>query len=353
MKILMIADPLIPVPPVMYGGVERMIDMLSRCLVQQGHEVHLMAGKGSRDYGGGLSLYERPGAGFASRAYRKLAFQALSTKCAWDADLVINHGRLDYLESIYRMRVPLVCWFHNPLTGTEVPFVKGRRQKRVRWVAVSQSHASYAPDARDYDVVLNSVDTDAIPFSDGPKDEGYFLFLGRMTRNKGLHLAIQAARRAGVKLVIGGNVTKEPGQAEYFEQEIKPHLGDRCEWVGPYDDAMKAKLVSGARALLFPINWPEPCALVVLESLAAGTPVIATRCASTPEIVDHGRTGFLCDNVDDIVASMARIDTIDRRVCREDAVRRFSIPAYGERVKVLLDHIAADSPAKVGWTARA
>src|SRR5262249_15176058 len=129
MKLLVVADPMVPVPPLNYGGSERIIDLMCRGLAQRRHRVHLIAGPGSRDYGGGLTIHRAPSSTFPSRAARKLWFQWIVCRAALNADIVINHARLDYLEILYRTRKPIIHWFHVPLNGREVPYVLSRRRR--------------------------------------------------------------------------------------------------------------------------------------------------------------------------------------------------------------------------------
>lgn len=341
MKVLMIADPHIPVPPVTYGGTERDVHLQCRGLQARGHSVHLMAGPGSRDPGGGLTVHRAPTTKYASRAARKLWFQAICLRQAVSADIVVNHGRLDYLEGVYRTKKPVIHWFHNPLTGREVSFVRQRRKQGDVFIGISRSQIENDPESGRFKVVYNPVDIGAIPFTATADRPPFLLFLGRLTANKGAHLAIEVARKSGMKLMMGGNVPNEPGAAEFFENKIKPQLGERCEWVGPYNDVMRAKLIAGATALLFPIQWQEPFGLVMVEAMAGGVPVIAWRRASTPEVVEDGRTGFLCDSVEDMVAAVGRVHTISRAECRRSMEQRFSVAAHLDRLEGLMKEACA------------
>ena len=327
-------------PPVGYGGIERNVDLMCRGLAKQGHRVHLMAGPGSKDYGGGLTIHRAPSLAYCSRACRKIWFQFLVARAAAGMDLVINHGRVDYLEILYKTKKPLIHWFHNPLTGREASYILSRRKRGDYFVGISRSQTSDDPEAARFNVVYNAVDTEAIHFSPASENPPYLLSLGRITRNKGTHLAIEAARQAGIKLVIGGNFTKEAGSAEYFETEVKPRLGPGCEWVSQFDDEQRNRLLGGATAMLFPTQWKEPFGAVIIESLAAGTPVIAWRIAATPEILKNGKTGFLCDSVSEMVEAIHRIKEISRSECRASAEERFSETAFMRQVDELLDSVA-------------
>lgn len=340
MKILVIADPHIPVPPVKYGGAEREIDLMCRGLAKHDHEVHLMAGPGSKDYGGGLTVHQAPSLDFDSRAFRKTWFQFIAWRAARRADVVINHGRLDYLEILYRTKKPIIHWFHNPLTSNEVSYVLSRRRTGDYFVGVSHSQVSGNSEAARFSVIHNAVDTDATPYSPVATTPPYVVFLGRLTPNKGVHRAIEIARRARVKLVIAGNVPAEAGVADYFAHEIAPHFGPECEYVGPYDETARVKLLAGAAALLFPIQWMEPFGLVMIEALASGVPVIASRMASTSEVITHGKTGFLCGSIDEMVTAIHKLKEISREECRTSAEERFSQPVFSRQVEKLLDRVA-------------
>ncbi len=340
MRVLVIADPIVPVPPIHYGGTERVVDLMCRGLIDRGYDVALLAGPGSRLPGGRLTVHRAPSTDLRSRAGRKIWFQFISLWAARGADVIVNFGRLDYLAALHRTSIPLIHWFENPLVGTEVPFVLRRRRRRVLFVGVSQSQVREDPAAERFKVVYNAVDLAGIPFSDRGADPPYLLFLGRMTRNKGVHLAIEAARRSGMKLVLAGNVSKEEGGAEYFETSVKPHLGPDCEWVGPYDEALRNRLVAGATALLFPIQWNEPFAVALVEALAGGLPAIAFRRASAPEAIADGKTGFLCDSVDEMAAAVRRVHEISRKECRESVARRFSAEPFLHAVEDLLSRAA-------------
>lgn len=330
MRIVVIADPHIPVPPVKYGGTERIVSLLCSEAAKEGHEVQLVAGWGSKNYGGGLWTHRAPTRSYASRAFRKAYFCVRSLLLALNADAIVNFGRADYLLGVLRTRVPLVSVFQNPVRQSEVNFFLRYRDRNLAMVFISRDQKSCLVGVDDQLVIYNAVATDFFtPDVMARKRHGdYLFFLGRLTPNKGVHLAIETARRAGMRLVIAGNIPAEPDAKEYFDRQIYPHLGAGCEWVGEVNDQQKRTLLRGARALLFPIQWREPFGIVMAESLACGTPVIAMRNGSVPEVVRHGRTGFVCDSLDDMVAAVHSLPSISREICREDAVNRFSPAAY-------------------------
>jgi glycosyltransferase involved in cell wall biosynthesis len=257
-----------------------------------------------------------------------------------DIDVIINHGRVDYLGSMTRTSIPLLCQFHTAIHQSDIDFVLRRRKarKKVRFVGVSQSHIEHVKPSDMIDVIYNGVDTERfVPVMQITKK--YLAFLGRLTPDKGVEQAIQVARLAGIPLKIAGNSPDNRIAREYFEQSIKPHLGKGCEWIGPVNDRGKNELLGGAIAMLFPIQCGEPFGIVMIESLACGTPVIASRIGSTPEVIRHGKTGFLCDSVDDMVEAVKRIGEIDRRDCRSDVESRFSADIMVEQNLKVIEKI--------------
>jgi glycosyltransferase involved in cell wall biosynthesis len=332
-RVLVIADAKIPVPPEGYGGTERVAALLCAGLAARGHRVTLLAAKGSRDYG---RLITHPFAGrrpYPYRAWCKLRFQAQSLWHARRADAVINFGRVDYLEALLRTRTPLVCRFDNPIAPSEVDFLRARRRDAFALVSVSDHQRAHLADAGPWRTIHNAVDTDRLAFAPRP-DPGYLAFLGRLTANKGAHLAIEVARRLGRPLRLAGNVSDEAGGRQFFETRYRPQLGHGIEWVGPVDDAAKARFLQNAAALLAPIQWDDPCPNIIPEALACGTPVIATARASMPELIRHGVTGFLCRSPDEMVEAVGRLGAIDRRACRADCERRFSADRMVEQYLV-------------------
>jgi glycosyltransferase involved in cell wall biosynthesis len=330
MRILVIADPKIPIPPLHYGGAERTIAYLCAELQGRGHQVDLIAGPGSQSYGGDLLIHRLPGPGRPSRAYRKLLFQVRPLTALRRADVILNFGRLDYLETALRLGTPILCCFQNPVTQAELDWVLRRRKDKVAFVGVSHAQVAGLAPADRVGVVHNATDVNRLRFSPEPGKEPSLAFLGRITANKGADTAIRVALRTGMRLRLGGTISDEPGDREFFEEEIRPRLDGQIQWIGPVDDEAKQKLLGEATALLFPIRWPEPCALVLPESLACGTPVVALRCASTPEVIEDGITGFLCNSEDELVEAVAKVSLIDRSACRRSAETRFSTRAMAD-----------------------
>lgn len=332
MNILLIADPHLPVPPLRYGGAERVAALYAAELSRLGHRVDLLAAAGSRPYGGHLYNHRAPSGSWPSRAHRKLRFQLQSLAAARHCDVVYNLGRFDYMEALLAIRKPLLHCFSHPVDQALIQAAEARIRARAAFHFVSEHQRAAAAVSVPAVTIANPVDSRY--YSPGPGDGGYLLFLGRLTANKGVDLAIATARRCQLPLVIAGNRPDEPGAAAFFKEQIEPHLdGQRVRWVGAVTDQQKQELLGRAAALLFPIRWEEPFGIVMVEALACGTPVIATRRASTPEVIEHGRTGWLCEpTVEALADAVARLPAIDRHHCRQAAEQRFDVRVLTPRL---------------------
>jgi glycosyltransferase involved in cell wall biosynthesis len=209
---------------------------------------------------------------------------------------------------------------HGPFESrTNVIFRSMQRDTAI--VAISRHQASTADGVKIARVIHHGMDVVGVPVGTGKG--GYAAFLGRMCSDKGLREAIAVARKAGVPLKIAAKM-REDAERDYFEAEIAPLLGGDVEYVGEVDEAGKYELLGAAVAMLNPIQWAEPFGLVMIESLACGTPVVATGEGSVPEIVDDGRTGYVRDTADDLASCLTRTSDLDRAACREAAETRFS-----------------------------
>jgi glycosyltransferase involved in cell wall biosynthesis len=202
---------------------------------------------------------------------------------------------------------------------------------RVSIIAISHAQRRTAPEIPVVAVIHHGIDVAAMPLGHG--SGGYVLFLGRMSADKGVHRAIRAARAAGRPIVVAAKMW-EDAEHRYFAEVVKPLLGPDAVYVGEVGGAQKMELLAGAEALLNPIQWPEPVGLVMIEALACGTPVLTFAEGAAPEIVEHGRTGFLCRDEDDMARRIGQIGEIDRSACRASVAARFSTS------RMVADHLA-------------
>jgi glycosyltransferase involved in cell wall biosynthesis len=320
-----ICDAGVSVPPTTYGGTERAADLLCRGLASRGHRVDLIAGAGSGYYGGKLFVHVPPTASKVDRAWRKIRFQVLALRAAMKADVVICFGRTDYLRSLFATNVPIIVRFANLVDQDTIDQITNHRQERICFVGVSRDQMKDVRTNVPVHIIHNAVDIDRFEFRKRPESPPYLAFLGRLTRNKGVSLAIQAAKRTGMALRIAGNVPRaEDGAEAYFEKEIRPALDGKIEWIGPVGDAAKNDLLGGATGLLFPIQWREPFANVVVESLACGCPVIGWNRGCIPEAIRHGETGFVVNSMEEMMQAIPRIQSLDRSACRGAVEERFN-----------------------------
>ena len=323
LRIGLLAPPWVPVPPPSYGGIEQVVATLAEGLVERGHEVVLVAAPGSSLRGVRvasplMSLPEVIGEPSSDWRHALAGLDALA-----DVDVIIDHsGPLGALLTS-RLPVPGLHVTHGALDAVPTEIYAGiaRHSPRLRLVAISKAQRAMAPGLPFAGVCHNGLALDSVPFRAQP--DGYLAFLGRMSPEKGPADAIRIARRAGLPLLIGAKC-REPAEHVYFAEHVAPALGPDVVWLGELNAAEKYALLAGARALLFPIAWPEPFGMVMIEAMACGTPVLATARGSVPEVVADGVTGFVRATPDELVEAVARIGEIDRRACRRRVAELFS-----------------------------
>ena len=328
LRVGVIAGPYIPVPPPAYGGTETMIHNLCVGLDRLGHEVHLVTVGDSTCPVRRSAVFEGPpgsiGEPTAEIVHARAAYAVLG-----DVDVIHDHTAIGpQLGSGTNGGIPVVTTVHGPFTP-ELRMMHATRPPGLALVAISHAQRAMAPDLDIDAVIHHGVDLDL--HRPGPGGGGYLMSIGRMSPDKGPDRAIEIARRAGLPLVLAAKM-REPGEIAYFEDHVRPLLGPDVTFVGEADVDTRLDLLRHAEALLNPILWPEPFGLVMAESLACATPVLAFRRGAAPEIVDDGTTGFLCDDLDDMVAAVERLGELDRAACRAAAAERFS------RERMATDH---------------
>ena len=333
-RILMTADlELFPVPPLRYGATERTVETYSRGLCAMGHTVDLIAKNGSTRFNGRLFTPPGPTQAYWSRAACKILYQPISLWAGRRADVVHCHSRMDYLFSLLKTSTPLVVHFHNDARQDHVDWILRRRRRNLRFVAISRSQIEHIAQKDLFDIVYSVPPIGQFPFRETADQPPYLVYLGRVNYNKGADIAIQVAKRAGMPLKIIGPVRDEPGNEAYYREKIAPFLGPDCLHLGEVTNEEKLRILSGATAMVFPMRWKEPMGLVMIESLACGTPVIVANRASAPELISHGKTGYLCNDFEHFVTAVYEIGRIDRRICRREAELRFDVPKMIEEIE--------------------
>ena len=321
LRIALTADPELPVPPQLYGGIERIIDLLAQGLVARGHAVTLFAHPDSRT---AARLVPWPGAASQSKAdtLRNMAMLARHVAGA-KFDVVHSFSRIAYLAPLLPFRLPKVMTYQRAISPRTVALGHRLSPGSLEFTAISEWMMRDVRAIGRWTMVPNGVPLETYIFRAEVAPDAPFVFLGRIEEIKGPHLAIELARRCGRKLIIAGNIPDE--KRAWVEAQVMPQVdGDRVRYVGPVNDAQKNDLLGQAAALLMPILWDEPFGIVMAEALACGTPVLGTRRGAVPEVVDDGVTGFVRDTLDELVEAAADLPTIGRVACRRAVEHRYS-----------------------------
>jgi glycosyltransferase involved in cell wall biosynthesis len=352
LKVFVTADPELPVPPRFYGGIERVIAMLVEGLVDRGHTVTLFAHAESVvpcelvAYRGRKSASLMDGITQAAT----IARETLRRR----PDVIHSFGRLASLLPVLPLAVPKIMTYQRSVTPSSIARGVRLGRRTLHFTGCSRRLIAPVQHLGDWRVVYNGVPIDRYQYAAEVADDAPLVFLGRIEHIKGVHVAIDVARRAGRRLIIAGSVPDEDAHREYFRALVQPLIdGRHVDYVGPVDDAAKSDLLSRAAALLMPVLWEEPFGIVMAEAMACGTPVIGLARGAVPEVVDDGATGFVCHDADQMVAAVARIRETSRPACREAAERRFSARAVVDAYELLYREIqpAIAAPAAVSTRA--
>jgi len=343
-RVLLVMDPFITVPPDHYGGIERVVADVANGLAAGGHEVTLWAAPGSK-VNGRVDAFGSAGEWSRwSNARNTLTLTARFISGAHRFDVIHNFGRLAYLSSILARDIPKVQTYMRPVTPANMRLAARLGARRLHYTAVSAAiRDTGQPGGGDWSVIYNCAAPERYPFVAATDPAtAPLVFLGRLDRCKGVHHAITVAGRLQRRLVIAGTISPLPHEQAYFQQELAPRIdGALVSYIGPVDDEGKRALLGGAAAMLMPIEWDEPFPVVLPESMLCGTPLIAFRRGGVPEGIEHGRTGFLCDTVDEMAALVPQLTAIDRAAVREEAMRRFSESAVVGAYERLYQSLAA------------
>jgi glycosyltransferase involved in cell wall biosynthesis len=317
------------VPPQLYGGTERVVSYLTEALVELGHDVTLFATGDSRTSAQLCAVCET-GLRLADGMVDRMAphILLLERVCERASEFDVIHFHIDYLHFNLSRRLGLrgVTTLHGRLDIPElVPLY--REFRNIPLVSISDAQRKPLPWVDWRATVYHGLPSDLYGPGDGPGD--YLAFVGRISPEKRLDLAIEISKRARVPLRVAAKV--DDVDRGYFEAKIEPLLGDsNVEFLGELGDTDKQELLRNALALVFPIDWPEPFGLVMIEAMACGTPVIAFPCGSVREVVDDGVTGFVVNDVEQASRAVAKVRNLDRARCRQQFDRRFTAQRMAE-----------------------
>jgi len=323
MRIAQLAPLAESVPPKLYGGTERVIAWLVDELVELGHDVTLFASGDSSTKAKLKAVWPRAlrlgRRGVDPNSARALLIEAIA-ESAREFDVIHSHVDWLPLPVLSRTGVPFVTTMHGRLDLPGLSDVIGAFPK-APFVSISDNQRRPLPDANWIATIPHGLPKNLFrpSYEAGP----YLAFLGRLTAEKGPEAAIHIARAVGMPLRIAAKLPR--AEAAYFKKKLEPQIdGKKIELVGEVDEVRKQPFLAGAAALLFPIDWPEPFGLVMIEAMACGTPVIAFRSGSVPEVVEDGITGFIVDGEEQAIRAVKELGQLDRRVVRARFEERFA-----------------------------
>lgn len=321
MKILLTVDPEIPVPPPLYGGIERIVDALVNEYVAAGHEVTLLANPASN-----VPCKLIPWTGLRSQNKIdtvKNMYLLTSLVRKENFDVVHSFSRLAYMALIMPAKIPKVMSYQREPSLQQVKKAKKlARQGKLVFTGCSNYISDQLATVAEAYCIYNCAPVEKYTFRASVENDAPLIFLGRIEDIKGTHIAIEVAKKSNRSLVIAGNIPE--GKESYFNDKVKPFLDDKITYVGPVNDDQKNELLGKSIAFLMPILWNEPFGIVMAEAMACGTPVLGFPRGSVPEVVEHGVNGFMCSGIDDMVKRVNDCETINREKVRQVAEERFS-----------------------------
>jgi len=336
------------VPPPAYGGIELVVGLLTDELVRRGHEVTLFASGDSISLAKLESVHPR-----ALRLdkdvkeyniYEMLQLASIYER-ADEFDMIHSHMGCAALSYANLVSTPTVHTLHGIFTPDNQKMFQ--HAKRQPYISISNAQRELTLDLNYTATVYNGIDVSSYKFYPQPEEPPYLVFLGRISPEKGTHLAIEIAKQSGWRLKMAGKV--DVVDVEYFEREIKPLIdGKQIEYLGEANHQQKNALMGGAVATLFPITWREPFGLVMVESMASGTPVISMKLGSTSEVIVHGQTGFVCNNIQECINAIDQVAELDRYACRQHVEHHFSYQSMTDGYEEVYRQILQQKFAKNG-----
>lgn len=325
MKIAQVAPLWETVPPKTYGGIELVVHLLTEELVRRGHEVTLFAS--------GDSLTSAKLESVCPRALRQDSvaseyeyYEMLQLRRVYEQsknlDIIHFHDKCASLPWVESISTPTLRTLHYPFTNGSSRLFDCYRHHR--YVSISEAQRQTLPQLNYFDTIYNAIDSSNYPFSRQPQNPPYLAFLSRMSPAKGPQYAIAIAKRIGWQLKMAGKI--DGVDRKFFEKEIAPQIdGKQIQYLGEVNHAQKVELLSQAAVTVFPINWNEPFGLVMIESMAAGTPVVGTNYGSVSEVIAQGKTGFVCQSYEEMADMIPDALKLERSFCRDYVQSQFSV----------------------------
>lgn len=311
------------VPPVKYGGIELVVHLLTEELVRRGHEVYLFASGDSKTSAKLESAYPVAQRQLLGNPVPDLLHVSQAFLRASEFDIIHNHAGYSGIALASFVSTPVLTTLHGIFTDINRPFFD-RFKDAVYYNSISEEQRRGFLSLNYIATIYNAIDISSYSFSAKKKD--YYISLGRVCALKGTHLAIEVAKRAGVKLLIAGKI--DAGKdTEYFHEKVEPYVdGKQIVFLGEVTEKQKRDLLRDAKAFIFPLQWSEPFGLVMIEAMICGTPVISFPYGAVPEVVIDKETGFIVRSIGEMTEAVRKIDQIDPKKCRDLVEERFGVP---------------------------
>lgn len=332
MRILLVMDPGILVPPKGYGGHERLVAMFAAQYAKMGHQVDLLVTPGSAIQGCTVHPFGKEG--FPPKKWDARLAVPTAWKFLWknrnNYDLVHNFGRLFYLLPILNHPVKKIMTYGREISSRNIQWINKLPNKNLVFTGCSNNLISRCNISGKWEAVYNAIEFEKYKLVPEVGEDAPLMFLGRIEKVKGCHIAIQVAKATGRKLIIAGNKSPLADEQEYFETQIAPFIDDdQIKWVGQVNDEEKNFYLGQCRTLLFPIEWNEPFGMVMVEAMACGTPVIGFTRGSVDEVIDEGITGHKVNSKEEMIEAVNSLN-LSRTKCAEQARSRFDTPVVAE-----------------------
>lgn len=326
MRILLLMDPFIPVPPLHYGGIERVIYDIANSYVKLGHEVTIVAGPNSKSPGRLITYGDNGPLSPNLNLKVLLKVYKILNKEIKQHDVVHNFGRLMFLAPFLLTKTRKVQTYMRYVSKSNIKIFDRIKPINLLYTAVSNAIAGTGKTpGSDWRTVYNCAPIENYNFKANTPADSYLVFLGRIEKCKGLHSAIKVAKLSGRKLVIAGNISDLQHERDYFHNEIETEIdGKVITYIGKVNDAQKNELLGNAAALITPVEWFEPFPIIIPEAYACGTPVLGFDNGGIAEGIDNGITGFISSTVEEMAKQVQMIGTLNRQACRTKAENSYS-----------------------------
>ncbi len=321
MKILLTCDPEIPVPPGLYGGIERIVDGLIEEYCKLGYDVTLCANPKSKVP---CKLIGWKG----SRSQKPLdiiqnSWQLTRLVFSQKFDVVHSFSRLAYMTAIMPSSIPKIMSYQREPSVKQIKKAVALSKKgSIAFTGCSHYISDKIQPFAEAHAVYNFVPVDKYDLQTKIEKDAPLVFLGRIEEIKGTHIAVEVAIKTGKRLIIAGNIPAD--KQSYFDKKVKPFLNDRISYVGKVNDEQKNEILGKALAFLMPIQWNEPFGIVMAEAMACGTPVIGFGTGAVPEVIENNVTGYVCNTIEEMTRKVSLVGSLDRKVIRQSVEVRFN-----------------------------